>query len=364
MDQVLPENTIESKNYWKVTIKKILLIVLILIILWWVFYIYKNHEKSKRHSKYTLVETNTWLGVQASQDNSGTVEITGIVETASTIDIGPITWLYEDNLTSLIKDGRNNFKYDDYCSRMIWNIKELKNDIESRTWSMIDTLSIKNLCWKKSNYVSKLDGYDLYLKTYQHLNKSIKETDKYIIYSLIDDNWDLSYIEYPVILYDKTNKTNTLLTISSRIPEFEYLDNDWNLIMLIYSEAWIYGYVLNINSKLILGSYDNVDRDCWDKSLVTNKKNIVLHSFSEDKCWYDFDSRDMKKEQEFKWKLTITNGIPINDYYTWTILWKFQSNDWLHATNDDIIDSVKWNTFIFHINDVRYEIIDNKLVNK
>lgn len=256
------------------------------------------------------------------------------------------------------------------CEEKIWNINSLETEISSKTWSIIEKMNIKNECWEIQEYsysITMLSG-----REYEYLKQ---ENDKYIVYSLVDkeENRNKYYMEYPIIIYDKIQGTNSLLTIRNRIPALLYLDNEWNLIIeenIYMNESATYSvYVVNIKKRQILWdfTYNSEPQDwsteCWTKSIKINtmnnsiiNKSVIFHAFDENLCWEDYCSvyRCNENEKTKVWQLTYQDKI----------LWKFSKTSKLFSTNEDIMESIKNNTFIFHIDNNKYELNNDILIQK
>lgn len=337
--------------------KKNIGIIIILVILWiWLGYLaYKTNiqEEEIAINPETIAFTTNWTWVLSTWNN-----LSGDVINSLSGDF--YKNIRKQLVTGTRKASRNpNNANQEYCSREIWDIESLAKNISSYTGKTIDKLTIKDACGKTRVLTSSITHkVDSFLSGEKYLNIT-QEDDKYIIYSLIDDNNDLPVIEYPVIVYNKMDKTNTLITISYRIFEINYLDNEWYFIIKIY------GYeddntteiLLKINEDKILWTFSTLWQDCWNQWLLDkNNHSIILHNFNIEQCWYDSDPADAKRESKLIWKLTYE---PLS-----TPLWDFNKDSKLYRTNEDIVESAKNDTTIFHIDDTQYEIKNNTLIKR
>ena len=377
----------------------LLILLIVIILLWgWFSYLYFNPQLPLSQKVLSMVGITTSTGEVAQianpasvfcEQNSGTLEIitdlsgwqswlchladgntceewayfrgecpikeiTGIVNNVLSKDYG-------DPMLLLLKGLRSN-----YCIEKIWDIEKLKKDIALKEWWIIEKLSIQDSCGDTREYSSEFKDYkELYnnQKDKDLLENLIQENDTYIVYSLVDTNRDMP-MEYPVIIYNKKDKTNTLFTIRFGIPRFEYLDNEWNVIIRMNKEEWQFRYIFNIPNNSVLWEYHTLWVDCWDQALSRERGGsaIILHRFDIWNCGLDYENRNLKREKEVSGTLTLEKSP---DYtYPWITLGTFTKTSELHATNEDIMESVKWNTFIFHIDDTKYELSNNQITKK
>jgi hypothetical protein len=116
------------------------------------------------------------------------------------------------------------------CGNKIWDISNLISNITSQKLP-IKTLTIKQECWQERTIYNK----DEYLKTNQD-EENIKyskglyaEDEEYIVYTLVDTTWDIPNMEYPIIVYNKKEKTNKLLILRSGFPVIWWISKDWKV---------------------------------------------------------------------------------------------------------------------------------------
>lgn len=179
-------------------------------------------------------------------DLTGT-ELTGTVETWWLMDQVNQTTNSNSNYFATIMD-RDKIE----CGHKIWNINELVSNIASQKW-LIKTITIQQECWwtrilyNKDEYLKLNPNIDD-IKKSQNINS---ENEKYIVYSLVDPTRDIPSMEYPIIVYNKQNQNNSLLTIRSEFPIIWTITNEWIIkIKDFYNISnWTFDLITNSSIK-------------------------------------------------------------------------------------------------------------------